>query len=121
MTSDSVSSLAIPLALCLCIIYAILTILINNYANLGKQPWIHQSSVAALLGLFIGFVLNELDFPITFNNDIFFYLVLPPIIFAAGYTLKKKKFFMYIQRICVFGILGEFLISCLSGDLSSSW
>jgi NhaP-type Na+/H+ or K+/H+ antiporter len=34
---------------------------------------------------------------------------LPPIIFAAGYTLKKKEFFDNFKYIVVFGVLGTIL------------
>ncbi len=44
-----------------------------------------------------------------FNADVFFYVVLPPIIFHQGYSLKKRKFFKYFSLIISFGVLGTLL------------
>ncbi|CAN0058091.1 unnamed protein product [Scytosiphon promiscuus] len=45
-----------------------------------------------------------------FNADVFFYVVLPPIIFhqarQQGYALKKRNFFKYFHYIFSFGFLG---------------
>ncbi len=48
-----------------------------------------------------------------FDASIFFYVVLPPIIFHQGYSLKKRKFFKYFSLIVSFGVLGtlvQFLV-----------
>jgi solute carrier family 9 (sodium/hydrogen exchanger), member 8 len=44
-----------------------------------------------------------------FSGNLFFYLVLPPIIFSAGYSLKRKRFFQYIHQITFFGIFGTII------------
>lgn len=41
-----------------------------------------------------------------FNEEIFFYGLLPPMIFAGGYNLKKRKFFENFSYISLFGALG---------------
>lgn len=50
---------------------------------------------------------------VEFDNDIFFYVVLPPIIFSAGMSLKKKMFFRYISLITLFGVVGTVINFCL--------
>ena len=42
----------------------------------------------------------------TFDEDFFFYFCLPPIVFASGYTMKRKKFFQNFSNILVFGLIG---------------
>jgi NhaP-type Na+/H+ or K+/H+ antiporter len=44
------------------------------------------------------------------------YLVVPPVIFAAGYGLKSKRFFDNTSSILVYGGLGTFCsFATLSG------
>ncbi len=48
-----------------------------------------------------------------FNASVFFNVVLPPIIFHQGYSLKKRKFFKFFGLIISFGVLGtlvQFLV-----------
>lgn len=45
----------------------------------------------------------------TFDPNFFFYFCLPPIIFAAGYNMKRKKFFENFTNILIFGLLGTLL------------
>jgi NhaP-type Na+/H+ or K+/H+ antiporter len=45
----------------------------------------------------------------TFDENFFFYFVLPPIIFAAGYNIKRKEFFKNIKNIILFGVLSTIL------------
>ena len=40
----------------------------------------------------------------TFDENFFFYFVLPPIIFAAGYNMKRKEFFKNFKNIVIFGV-----------------
>ena len=47
--------------------------------------------------------------PFSFNEQFFFYFLLPPIIFSSGYNLKTKKFFAYMPYTLLFGIVGTFL------------
>lgn len=44
-----------------------------------------------------------------FSEEIFFYALLPPMIFAGGYNLKKKKFFQNFLYIALYGVFGTFV------------
>ena len=46
---------------------------------------------------------------IEFNEKSFFYFLLPPIIFAAGYTLKRRNFIRNIMYILILGLIGTIL------------
>jgi NhaP-type Na+/H+ or K+/H+ antiporter len=43
---------------------------------------------------------------IEFNSQSFFFFLLPPIVFASAYTLKKKNFVRHISYILGLGVLG---------------
>lgn len=41
----------------------------------------------------------------SFNEELFFDLILPPIIFNSGFSMKRKKFFENIGNIMIFGLV----------------
>eukprot|EP00898_Chlorokybus_atmophyticus_P003337 jgi/Chlat1/4003/Chrsp26S04077 len=43
------------------------------------------------------------------DETIFFIYLLPPIIFNAGFSMKKKNFFRNFTRIMLFGVIGTFI------------
>lgn len=42
---------------------------------------------------------NEMDLKATFDPEIFFNIILPPIIFHAGYSLKRVSSDSFIQSV----------------------
>lgn len=44
-----------------------------------------------------------------FNHEVFFTLILPPIVLAASYTLKMHEFFKNFKYISLFGIFGTII------------
>ncbi|XP_063700085.1 sodium/hydrogen exchanger 7 isoform X3 [Culicoides brevitarsis] len=65
----------------------------------------------------VGIEENEIDFKATFDPEIFFNIILPPIIFHAGYSLKRKYFFRNLGAIFTYAIVGTTLSAFLIGGL----
>jgi sodium/hydrogen exchanger-like protein 6/7/sodium/hydrogen exchanger 8 len=66
-------------------------------------------TLIALISKYIGNMNDSLNSFVSFDDEMFFNIVLPPIIFSAGYNLKKRAFFKYFFYIIAFGIFGTIL------------
>ncbi|KAG4394153.1 hypothetical protein AAZX31_03G222600 [Glycine max] len=110
LTSDhaSVVSMNIFVALlCACIVIGHL---------LEENRWLNESITALLIGICTGVVIlllsrGKSSHLLVFSEDLFFIYLLPPIIFNAGFQVKKKQFFVNFITITLFGAVGT-LISC---------
>jgi sodium/hydrogen exchanger 8 len=60
--------------------------------------------IGILCGAFILLTLKPDVGSLIFDPRIFFFVLLPPIIFNAGYNMKRKNFFKYFSAIMVFAV-----------------
>ncbi|XP_061349504.1 sodium/hydrogen exchanger 1-like [Gastrolobium bilobum] len=98
----------------LCVFFSLLCACIIIGHLLEKNRWANESITALLLGLCSGVVvLLVTKFHSTkiliFSEDLFFLYLLPPIIFNAGFQVKKKRFFKNFTTILLFGVPGTFI------------
>lgn len=54
---------------------------------------------------------------VEFNANLIFFVILPPIILDAGYTLKRKDFFQNLGTILMMAILGTVINNIVFGYL----
>ena len=74
----------------------------------------HEASLLVLIGMVISYLSFGLGFTsftqiMTFDENFFFYFILPPIIFAAGYNMKRKEFFKNFKNILLLGLCSTIL------------
>ncbi|CAN6358536.1 unnamed protein product [Urochloa humidicola] len=103
---DAIVSINIFIALlCSCIVIGHL---------LEGNRWVNESITALVMGLITGGVIllatNGTNSRIlVFSEDLFFIYLLPPIIFNAGFQVKKKQFFRNFMTIILFGAVGTLI------------
>eukprot|EP00201_Polytomella_parva_P001073 CAMPEP_0175076912 /NCGR_PEP_ID=MMETSP0052_2-20121109/23043_1 /TAXON_ID=51329 ORGANISM="Polytomella parva, Strain SAG 63-3" /NCGR_SAMPLE_ID=MMETSP0052_2 /ASSEMBLY_ACC=CAM_ASM_000194 /LENGTH=541 /DNA_ID=CAMNT_0016346209 /DNA_START=104 /DNA_END=1725 /DNA_ORIENTATION=+ len=95
----------------------LLTVIVGYCIKSYKLRYATEGSVALVLGALAGgficfkymVVENRTDQPkklITFDDNMFFDVLLPPIIFSAGFNVKKKLFFENFITVMVLGVFG---------------
>ncbi|KAJ9543130.1 hypothetical protein OSB04_022837 [Centaurea solstitialis] len=81
---------------------------------LEKSRWINQSITALVIGLGTGCVIlltsgGKSSRILEFKQEFFFIYLLPPIIFNAGFQVKKKQFFRNFMTIVSYGAIGTLI------------
>ncbi|XP_047324796.1 sodium/hydrogen exchanger 2-like [Impatiens glandulifera] len=105
-TEVTVNSMTLFVALlCACIVIGHL---------LEENRWLNESITAIVIGLCTGVVIlltsqGTTSRILQFDEEIFFIYLLPPIIFNAGFQVKKKHFFRNFMTIMLFGAVGTLI------------
>ena len=83
--------------------------------------YLSETAAVLLVGVAVGLAARmffysqeELDF-LYFQPELFYFLLLPPIIFDAGYTCRRKHFFQNFLPIILYAVLGTFVSTFIIG------
>ncbi len=111
----------LPILVAVIFVMLMVYVIVGGYMEHRKSSFGHETGVALVFGLIISAAVHFVDptLDLTFNGDIFFYVCLPPIIFAAGFNMRRRRFFENIGYILTFGIFGTIITFFVFAGLTS--
>ena len=88
----------------------------------------HETGIVIILGIAVGGILKatEKEISTAFNPAVLFDFGLPFILYAAGYNMRRRRFFDDINNITMFGVLSTVVcfivlslltVLCFNNDL----
>ena len=85
----------------------VIYVVMGTWMERRKCGFGHETGVVILIGIVIGAILEECGDTISteFNPVVLFDFGLPFILYAAGYNMRRRRFFDDINNITMFGVL----------------
>ncbi|KAK7415890.1 monovalent cation:H+ antiporter, CPA1 (nhx1) [Neonectria punicea] len=107
-------------ALFISIMLLIIAFFTSYLVQMKKVTAIHETVISIFAGMTVGLVLlispgDSIRNLISFDYQIFFNLLLPPIILSSGYELHQANFFRNLGTILTFAFAGTFLSAIVIG------
>ncbi|ROW14922.1 hypothetical protein VPNG_03323 [Cytospora leucostoma] len=107
-------------ALFILIVLLIVALFTSYFLQQRKVTAIHETVASIFAGMIVGLTLRitggeNLQNLVSFDYQIFFNLLLPPIILSSGYELHQGNFFRNIGTILTFAFAGTFLSAMVIG------
>ena len=97
------------------IFLVMLAVTFGHLLHKSGHKYLQEAGLTTLIGVGAGLVLKILDLSEYMTNlsnhfEIFFLVILlPPIIFEAGYNLQKDSFFKNLGTVIMFAFVGTFI------------
>ncbi|KJE89560.1 sodium/hydrogen exchanger family protein [Capsaspora owczarzaki ATCC 30864] len=106
---ETLVDLEVASLLLFCVLVAFLVV----HFNIRFLP---ESGATMLVGMASGAIARfALGREASFDADFFYYFLLPPIIFDAGYSLKRRDFFSNIGSILMYAVFGTMISTLVIG------
>jgi len=92
-------------------------------AVISHKQWskyIPESGASMIFGILVGVLFEflhklNLEHEFDFEPEMFYFVLLPPIIFEAGYSMKKKNFFLNMGTILLYAVAGTLVSAAVFG------
>uniref|UniRef100_A0A7S0H1C0 Sodium/hydrogen exchanger n=1 Tax=Amorphochlora amoebiformis TaxID=1561963 RepID=A0A7S0H1C0_9EUKA len=89
------------------------------YFHKYKITYVPESVAAMIVGIAVGtcllLIARYSSYVLEFKLEGFYYILLPPIIFKAGFGLEKSQFFGNIGSISIFALFGTLISTLIIG------
>ncbi|CAN9321014.1 unnamed protein product [Alternaria alternata] len=110
-------------ALSILIILLIIALFTSYILHTRKIQAVHETVLSIFAGMVVGLLLrltavSSVRDVVSFDYQMFFNLLLPPIILSAGYELHQGNFFRHIGTILTFAFAGSFISAVVLGAMS---
>lgn len=107
-------------ALFILIVLLIVALFTSYLLQQKKVEAVHETVISIFAGMTIGLILrlsagHSIQSLVSFDYQIFFNLLLPPIILASGYELHQANFFRNIGTILTFAFAGTLISAVVLG------
>ncbi len=78
-----------------------------------------ESCCLIIAGIFVGIVFYITNTTVLspLSSTIFFFCMLPPIIFDAGFFMPNRPFFDHLGTILLFAVIGTIFNTCCIGNI----
>ena len=102
--------------------------LVGYFLQTRHITWFPEAGAFLIIGVIAGAIfkgfqgssnvhLDEIAQFMKFNKEIFFLVLLPPIIFESAYNLRSRKFFANLDAILLLAVYGTLTATILTGIL----
>jgi len=109
------------------LIFLLIVALFTSYIlHTRKIQAVHETVLSIFAGMVVGLILRltavaSVRDVVSFDYQMFFNLLLPPIILSAGYELHQGNFFRHIGTILTFAFAGTFISALVLGLILFLW